>query len=67
MHSLSKNVKCNSESDKCDHYSDCIPTRNELEILAKVNMEIDNEATWLLEGQQMKESPLVCYGLGETP
>ena len=37
----------------------CIPARSELEVLAKTNMGIDNETTWLLEGQQMKESPLV--------
>ena len=37
----------------------CIPARSELEVLAKTNMGIDNETTWFLEGQQMKESPLV--------
>ena len=37
----------------------CIPARSELEILAKTSVDISEEATWLLEGQQMKESPLV--------
>ena len=37
----------------------CIPARSELEVLAETNRDIDNGATWLLEGQQMKESPLV--------
>ena len=37
----------------------CIPARSKLEILAKTTVDISEEATWLLEGQQMKESPLV--------
>ena len=37
----------------------CIPARSELEVLAETNMGIDNETTWLLEGEQMKGSPLV--------
>ena len=45
----------------------CIPARSELEVLAKTNMGIDNETTWLLEGQQMKESPLVVARALVTP
>ena len=37
----------------------CIPARSELEILAKTSIEVSEKATWLLEGQHMKESPLV--------
>ena len=37
----------------------CVPPKSELEILAKTSVNISEEATWLLEGQQIKESPLV--------
>lgn len=37
----------------------CVPARSELEILAEIHNSIDNGDTWLLEGKQVKDSPLV--------
>ena len=50
-------------TDKCNYVyivkTICIPARSKLEILAKISIDISGKATWLLEGQHMKESPLV--------
>ena len=59
---LLQNIKKNADSKQANvvvAQTVCVPARSELETLAEVHNNIDSEETWLLEGKQMKDSPLV--------